>query len=80
MILPERVLGRAGAQWITSGEAKAPISPRHLRRSSCNVCNGCNVCNADFAAALEAELLRAARGDAEIAQRREGCNVCNVGM
>ena len=26
MILPERVLGRAGAQWMTSGEAMGPIT------------------------------------------------------
>ncbi len=39
MILPDRVLGRPGANWITSGEAIGPISLRtwatsSLRRSS----------------------------------------------
>ncbi|MNO00387.1 hypothetical protein D3C81_2202660 [compost metagenome] len=28
MILPERVFGRPGAHWITSGEAIGPISLR----------------------------------------------------
>ena len=35
MILPERVLGRPGAHWITSGAAKPPISWRtHLISSA----------------------------------------------
>ena len=34
IILPERVLGSAGAQCTLSGEAKAPISLRHWPRSS----------------------------------------------
>ncbi|GIX22534.1 MAG: hypothetical protein KatS3mg121_1317 [Gammaproteobacteria bacterium] len=29
MILPERVLGKAGAHWITSGVAIGPISLPH---------------------------------------------------
>ncbi len=42
MILPERVLGRAGAHWITSGVAVGPISLRtcwisSLRNSSVGV-------------------------------------------
>jgi len=34
MIFPDRVLGRAGANWITSGVAKAPIFSRTLCLSS----------------------------------------------
>src|SRR3954451_2259847 len=34
MILPERVLGRPGANWITSGEAIGPISLRTWATSS----------------------------------------------
>ncbi len=34
MILPERVLGRPGAQWITSGVAMGPISLRTWATSS----------------------------------------------
>ena len=39
MILPDRVFGRPGAHWMTSGEAIGPISLRthatsSLRRSS----------------------------------------------
>ena len=37
MILPERVLGRPGAHWMTSGAAKGPISVRtHLTRAARN--------------------------------------------
>ena len=34
MILPERVLGRPGANWMTSGRANGPISDRTSRTSS----------------------------------------------
>ncbi|CAI7780185.1 unnamed protein product [Closterium sp. NIES-54] len=34
MILPLRVLGRCGAQWMWSGAAKAPICERTVRTSS----------------------------------------------
>jgi len=34
MILPERVLGSPGANWIRSGEAIGPISLRTQSRSS----------------------------------------------
>ena len=34
MILPERVLGRPGANWMASGEAMGPISLRTCWRSS----------------------------------------------
>ena len=34
MILPERVLGKPGAQWITSGVAMGPISVRTCWTSS----------------------------------------------
>ena len=34
MILPERVFGRLGAHWITSGEAIGPISLRTHATSS----------------------------------------------
>ena len=34
MILPERVFGRPGANWITSGDANGPISRRTQLRSS----------------------------------------------
>ena len=34
MILPERVFGSAGAQWITSGAAMGPISLRTWSFSS----------------------------------------------
>ena len=34
MILPERVLGSPGANWILSGEAMAPISLRTWPTSS----------------------------------------------
>ncbi len=37
MILPERVLGRPGANWITSGVAIGPISRRtHDTNSRCS--------------------------------------------
>ena len=34
MILPERVFGRLGAHWMTSGDAIAPISLRTHATSS----------------------------------------------
>ena len=34
MILPERVLGKPGANWMRSGEAIGPISLRTQSRSS----------------------------------------------
>ena len=54
MILPERVLGRPGAQWMTSGVAMGPMALRTCGRVGWGEAAGMRACKGELRACLAA--------------------------